>query len=111
TRASTPHLRRRRAATLLAATDAHLDGGTIMTAGAPETATHFSKARWPMRVPLDQLRIAAPRIGVAGARDGRFDLRLLEGIAHARPDWNVVLVGPVPDVQRAWLDHTRNIHR
>lgn len=36
-----------------------------------------------------------PRLGVIGTLDGRIDVTLLEALARARPDWQLVLVGPV----------------
>ena len=45
--------------------------------------------------PADQAAIPHPRIGFFGVIDERMDLELLRGVAAARPDWQLVLVGPV----------------
>ena len=64
---------------------------------------HFSRARasesaGPTQAsvePPDQRDIPHPRIGFYGVIDERMDLELLEGIAEARPEWHLVILGPV----------------
>jgi len=38
------------------------------------------------------------------------DLELLSGIAQARPDWHLVIIGPVVKIDPAILPHRQNIH-
>jgi glycosyltransferase involved in cell wall biosynthesis len=46
-------------------------------------------------VPDELDPIPRPRLGFVGVVDWRLDWELLEGIARRRPDWSIVLVGPV----------------
>lgn len=57
-----------------------------------------------------QGHILAPRIGFFGVIDERLDLGLVDAIAAARPDWHVVMVGPVVKVDPAALPQRDNIH-
>jgi glycosyltransferase involved in cell wall biosynthesis len=45
--------------------------------------------------PADLARVPRPRIGYIGRLKSQLDWRLLGAIARRRPDWSVVLVGPV----------------
>ncbi|WP_447985935.1 glycosyltransferase family 1 protein [Nitrospira sp. Nam74] len=71
---------------------------------------HFAAARTCPVQPEDQRGIAAPRIGYYGVIDERLDLALIDGLARARPDWQIVLVGPVIKVDATILPRARNIH-
>jgi glycosyltransferase involved in cell wall biosynthesis len=42
-------------------------------------------------------RLPRPRLGLVGGLDERVDFELLRHVALARPDWSVVLVGPLGD--------------
>jgi glycosyltransferase involved in cell wall biosynthesis len=57
-----------------------------------------------------QGHILAPRLGYMGVIDERLDLGLIEGIADTRPDWHLVMVGPVTKVDPATLPQRENIH-
>ena len=61
--------------------------------------------------PADVKNIAHPRIGYVGALQSlRLDIELLEHIANARPDWNIVLVGPEDEAFKASkLHHCKNV--
>jgi glycosyltransferase involved in cell wall biosynthesis len=37
--------------------------------------------------------IPHPRLGLAGSIDGRIDVKLLQAVSQARPDWHIVLIG------------------
>ncbi|KLI99414.1 FAD-dependent oxidoreductase [Luteimonas sp. FCS-9] len=54
--------------------------------------------------------IAHPRLGYYGVIDERLDLDLLAGLADARPDWQVCLVGPVVKIDPASLPQRANLH-
>ena len=58
---------------------------------------HFARARQIDVDPPDQAGIPRPRLGFFGVIDERMDIELVAGIAAARPDWSIVLVGPVVD--------------
>ena len=58
-------------------------------------AAHFRRARTPSADPPDQADIPRIRLGFAGVIDERMDLDLLAELASARPEWQLVLVGPV----------------
>jgi hypothetical protein len=71
---------------------------------------HFASARRPLPEPPDQAVIARPRLGFFGVIDERMDLELIEGIAAARPDWQLVMIGPVVKIDPAHLPRRTNIH-
>jgi UDP-galactopyranose mutase len=71
---------------------------------------HFSQARFMRAEPQDQLTIPGPRLGFFGVLDERFDAELVDGVAALRPDWQVVLIGPVVKIDSASLPRRRNIH-
>lgn len=73
-------------------------------------AVHFRQARSAPAEPADQQEIPYPRLGFFGVIDERMDLDLLAGIADARPDWHLVLVGPVVKIDSADLPQAPNIH-
>jgi UDP-galactopyranose mutase len=72
---------------------------------------HFGSARRRQAEPADLAPIVRPRLGYAGVIDERIDLELLEGVARARPDLQVVLVGPVAKIDAADLPVRPNIHQ
>ena len=71
---------------------------------------HFAQARSVKQEPADQRDIARPRLGYCGVIDERMDLALIEGIAKARPDWQIVMVGPVVKIDPNHLPKLPNIH-
>lgn len=73
-------------------------------------AEHFKQARGAGSEPADQLPIAHPRLGFAGVIDERMDLDLVHGLASARPDWQIVMLGPVVKIDPAKLPRRANIH-
>ncbi|MBW3558503.1 MAG: UDP-galactopyranose mutase, partial [Proteobacteria bacterium] len=60
--------------------------------------------------PSDQAAIEHPRLGFYGVIDERMDLELIGKIADARPDWALVMVGPVVKIDPADLPIRPNIH-
>jgi UDP-galactopyranose mutase len=70
----------------------------------------FASARRPQREPEDQLRIPRPRLGYCGVIDERMDLALISALAAARPDWHIVLVGPIVKIDQKDLPKGSNIH-
>lgn len=71
---------------------------------------HFGSARGKGKDALDQQGLPAPRFGFYGVIDERMDLALLEAIADARPDWSIVMVGPVVKISPTDLPRRPNIH-
>ena len=72
--------------------------------------THFSKARIKGQEPDDQANITGPKIGFYGVIDERFDSNLIQGIADARPDWNIILIGPIVKIDPNTLPKNKNVH-
>lgn len=71
---------------------------------------HFSKARLYCIDPSDQEQIPHPRIGYFGVIDERMDLSLIEGIARRKPEWHIVMLGPVVKISSDSLPKLPNIH-
>ena len=71
---------------------------------------HFAQARMAKSEPEDQAPIGRPRVGYFGVIDERMDLGLLESVADARPDWHLVMIGPVVKIDPAVLPRRPNIH-
>jgi len=71
---------------------------------------HFAQARLGLADPADQAHLPRPRIGYCGVIDERMDLALVEGVARARPDWQLVMVGPVVKISPDSLPRLPNIH-
>jgi UDP-galactopyranose mutase len=72
---------------------------------------HFAQARTLAgdEEPEDQAGLPHPRLGFYGVVDERMDLELLAHIADARPEWTLVIVGPVVKIDPADLPHRPNI--
>jgi UDP-galactopyranose mutase len=73
-------------------------------------AAHFAQARCVTEEPSDQAGIPHPRLGFFGVIDERMDIELLDKIAAERPDWHLVMVGPVVKIDPADLPRRDNIH-
>lgn len=73
-------------------------------------AAHFAQARVPGPDPADQAMLPHPRLGFFGVIDERTDLELLAGVADARPQWSIVMIGPVVKIDPASLPVRRNLH-
>jgi glycosyltransferase involved in cell wall biosynthesis len=57
-----------------------------------------------------QSRLPRPLLGFFGVIDERLDTELVAGIAEARPDWTVVMVGPVVKITPESLPRRPNLH-
>jgi UDP-galactopyranose mutase len=71
---------------------------------------HFLLARGNVKDPIDQASIPHPRLGFYGVLDERLDIQLLDELARLRPEWNIVLVGPVVKIDPQTLPSHSNIH-
>lgn len=72
--------------------------------------SHFEKARKNRIEPADQIAIQGPKIGFYGVIDERFDIGLIGSIAKEKPDWQLILIGPVVKIDPAVLPKQKNIH-
>jgi UDP-galactopyranose mutase len=70
----------------------------------------FASARQTADEPGDQATIPRPRLGYCGVIDERMDTDLVAAVAERRPDWQIVMVGPVVKVSESELPHRENIH-
>ena len=73
-------------------------------------SAHFAKARRLRDQPHDQAKLPGPRLGFYGVIDERMDLDLLAELADARPDWSLVILGPVAKIDPASLPVRPNLH-
>ena len=71
---------------------------------------HFATARTCKDQPADQAGIPHPRLGFFGVLDERLDISLLAGLADTRPDWQLVMLGPVVKIDPTDLPRRPNIH-
>ena len=92
---------------------------TRPSAASIPTCTRFRAASTPptssrrggqTSPPGDQAAIPRPRLGYFGVIDERIDLGLLERLASARPEWQIVMVGPVVKIDPDSLPRRPNIH-
>ena len=70
---------------------------------------HFSLAP-NLREPDDQALIRKPRLGYFGVIDERMDLALLDALAKAHPEWQIVLVGPIVRIDLSSLPQRPNLY-
>lgn len=73
-------------------------------------AAHFAKARGRSSDPDDQRHIPRPRLGFFGVIDERLDIELVARVAEERPDFQLVMLGPVVKIDPASLPRGPNIH-
>ncbi|MEO6092908.1 MAG: UDP-galactopyranose mutase [Novosphingobium sp.] len=71
---------------------------------------HFLAARSALPQPEDLRALPQPRLGFYGVIDERMDLELIADLADARPDWSIVMVGPVVKIAEEDLPRRANIH-
>ncbi|HYK42283.1 MAG TPA: glycosyltransferase family 1 protein [Thermoanaerobaculia bacterium] len=71
---------------------------------------HFAQARNGHDEPADQAPVPRPRLGYFGVIDERMDLELVRGVALARPDWQLVFLGPTAKIDPATFPKLPNVH-
>ncbi|RYY71569.1 MAG: glycosyltransferase family 1 protein [Chitinophagaceae bacterium] len=71
---------------------------------------HFAKGRLVEEEPEDQAHIPSTRMGFYGVIDERFDIDLIAEVARLRPQWQLVLIGPVVKIEESSLPRLENIH-
>ena len=79
---------------------------------ASQLTRQATAARLPALLQAEHVqgRIPGPRLGFFGPIDRRVDLALIEAIAAAETDWQVLLAGPVVQFDAAALPQRPNIH-
>ncbi|HYG69018.1 MAG TPA: glycosyltransferase family 1 protein [Anaeromyxobacteraceae bacterium] len=70
----------------------------------------FARARNGLAEPADQAALPRPRLGFFGVVDERMDRELLAAVARSRPDWQLVVIGPVVKIPPSSLPHAPNLH-
>lgn len=71
---------------------------------------HFGQARGRVAPAPEQAALPRPRLGFFGVIDERMDLRLVEAVARRRPDWQLLMVGPIAKLDPAGLPQAANLH-
>jgi len=71
---------------------------------------HFLQARNLPDGFAEHQHIGTPRIGYAGVIDERIDLKLVDEVARMRPEWNLIMIGPVAKISPDALPRRENIH-
>lgn len=71
-------------------------------------AAHFRQAIGGADAP-EQAELPHPRLGFYGVIDERMDLSLVAALAHAHPDWQIIMVGPVVKIDPAGLPRAQNL--
>ncbi|MCC7007389.1 MAG: glycosyltransferase family 1 protein [Acidobacteria bacterium] len=71
---------------------------------------HFRRARGRCQPPLDQRRIARPRLGFCGVIDERMNIELVQAVAERNPAWQFVMLGPVCKIDPESLPRRENVH-
>ncbi len=71
---------------------------------------HFAQAKNLLPQPEDQKNIPSKRLGFYGVVDERFNIKLIEEVATKRPDWQLVIIGPVVKIEESSLPRLKNIH-
>ncbi|WP_291295075.1 UDP-galactopyranose mutase [Elioraea sp.] len=110
-----------REAELLASVDVAFTGGASLHAARRNRhhnihclpsgvdLAHFMTARDALDEPADQASLAHPILGYFGVIDERLDMALLAELAARRPDWTIVMVGPVAKLAPDELPAAANI--
>ena len=71
---------------------------------------HFAVGRVSNQDPIDQKNISGFRLGFYGVIDERFNIGLIAEVAKLRPEWQLILLGPVVKINDADLPRRENIH-
>lgn len=88
----------------------HLHPNVHLFASGVE-AGHFAQAFDPHTAVAPEIaHLPRPVLGYTGVIDERLDLALLETVAAERPDWSLVMVGPVAKIDPADLPQLPNIY-
>lgn len=72
-------------------------------------AAHFATAQ-SINEAANQAALPHPRLGFFGVVDERMDVQIVDALAQAHPDWQIVIVGPVVKIDPATLPSHPNLH-
>lgn len=86
----------------------HLHGNIHPFPSSVDVA-HFAAARKIPAAAAALPQLEGPVLGYYGVIDERIDLDLVATVAARRPDWSIVMVGPVAKIDPAALPQARNI--
>ncbi|MDB5060754.1 MAG: glycosyl transferase [Mucilaginibacter sp.] len=70
---------------------------------------HFAQARQLKQSFANTCSTGQPTLGFYGVIDERFDMDLIRGIADMRPNWQIVLIGPIVKIAPSTLPKNHNI--
>jgi hypothetical protein len=70
---------------------------------------HFAQARQLKQSFANTRATGQPTLGFYGVIDERFDMDLIRGIADMRPNWQIVLIGPIVKIAPSTLPQNHNI--
>ena len=87
-----------------------LQHGNVYPFPSSVEVEHFAQARQDLADPADQRELPRPRLGFYGVIDERFDTALIGELARRRPEWQIVLLGPVVKIDPAELPQAPNLH-
>jgi UDP-galactopyranose mutase len=76
-------------------------------------AAHFARAArgaGSVAEAPDQAPLGSPRLGFFGVIDERLDQEIVDALAAAHPEWQIVMVGPVVKIDPRSLPARPNIH-
>jgi UDP-galactopyranose mutase len=73
-------------------------------------ATHFRAALDPRITAPEMANVPHPRLGFYGVIDERLDIEMIGALAEMRPNWQIVMVGPVVKIDPEALPRAHNIH-
>lgn len=71
-------------------------------------AAHFGAEG--LACPEDIAHLTGPVIGFYGVIDERIDFDLVAGIADLRPEWTILMIGPLAKIEESDLPRRANIH-
>lgn len=71
---------------------------------------HFAQGRKKLAEPVDQKDIPRLRFGFYGVIDERFNINLISEVATLKPEWQLILIGPVVKINPDDLPKQENIH-
>jgi UDP-galactopyranose mutase len=83
--------------------------GNIHAFPSSVDVAHFGAARSSAAASANSARSRAV-LGYYGVIDERIDLDLIAKLAMARPDWSIVMVGPIAKIDPLSLPQAKNIH-
>jgi len=71
---------------------------------------HFVQARNLEGGFREQEGLPHPRLGYAGVIDERINLPLVDEVARMRPEWQIIMIGPIAKISPDSLPRRNNIH-